>query len=67
MANSFKKTEVKFALLSDIDMLLMVDKSIRGGIWHIIHRYAKANNKYRKDYDENIESSYLKYWDVSSL
>ena len=34
-------------------MLLMVEKGIRGGICHSIHRYAKANNKYMKDYDKN--------------
>ena len=44
-----KKTEVKLELLTDVDMLLMVEKGIRGGICHAIHRYAKANNKYIKD------------------
>ena len=38
----------------------MVEKGIRGGIYHAIHRYAKANDKYMKDYDKNRESSYLK-------
>ena len=47
-------------------MLSMVEKGLRGGICHIIHRYVKANNKYMKDYDKNKESSYLKYWDVSN-
>ena len=48
-------------------MLLMVEKGIRGWICHSIYRYAKANNKYMKDYDENKESSYLQYWDVNYL
>ena len=42
-------------------MLLMVEKGIRGGMYQAIHRYAKANNKYIKNYDKNIESSYLTY------
>ena len=53
---AFKKTKVKLDLLTDINMLLMVEKSIRGGIYHAIHRYSKANNKYMKDYDKNKES-----------
>ena len=60
-----QKTEVKLELLSDIDMLLMLEKSIRREIFHAIHRYAKDNNKYMKKYDKNKESPYLKYWDVN--
>ena len=37
-------------------MLLMVEKVIRGGICHSIHRYAKANNKHMKSYDKSKES-----------
>ena len=50
---ALKKIEVKLELLTDIDMLLMVEKGIRGRICHVIHRYAKANNKYMKGYDKN--------------
>ena len=46
---ALKKTKVKLYFLIDIDMLLMVEKGIRGGICHSIYRYAKANNKYLKD------------------
>ena len=41
-------------------MLLMIEKGIIGEICRAIHRYAKANNKYMKDYDNNKESLYLK-------
>ena len=46
---------------------LMVVKGIRGGICLVIHWYTKANSKYMKDYDENKESWYLKYWDENYL
>ena len=54
-----KKTNVKLELLTDYDMLLMVEEGIRGGICHSIHRHAKANNKYMGNYDKNEESSYI--------
>ena len=49
-----KKTRVELELLTDIDMLLMVEK----GICHAIHWYAKANNKYMENYDKNIITTY---------
>ena len=48
-------------------MLLVVKKGIRGGICHAIHRYAKANNKYRKNRNKNKDWSYLMYLDVNNL
>ena len=65
MASSFKKTEVKLELLTDVDMLLMVEKGIRGGMCHAIHKYAKANNKYVKNY--NKKSSYIQYLNANDL
>ena len=47
-------------------MLLMVEKGIRGGICHAIYRYAKANNKYMKNYKDK-EESFLQYLDDKNL
>ena len=58
-----KKTEVKLELLTDADMLLMVEKGIRGEICHAICRCAKANNKYMKNYNKDKEESFLQRLD----
>ena len=46
---------------------MMVEKGIRGGICHATHRCAKANNKYMKNYNKNIEPSYLMYLYANNL
>ena len=57
--------EFRLELLTDIDMLLMVEKVIRGGITQAAKRYAKANNKYMKDlYNPDEKSIYLQYLDA---
>ena len=45
----------------------MVEKGISGGICYSSYRYSKADKKYAKDNDENIQLSYLQYWDVNNL
>ena len=45
----------------------MVGEGIKDGICHSIHRHAKANNKYIKNYDKNEESSYIPYLDANNL
>ena len=64
---ALKMTKIKLDHLTDIDMLLMVEKGIRGGICQPIYRYKKVNNKFMKDYEKNKESSYFQYWDVNNL
>ena len=59
MASMFKeKSKVKLELLN-VDILLMVEKGIRGIICHEIHRYAKTNDNYINNYDKNKELSYI--------
>ena len=67
MGSLFKKTSIELELLTDYNMLLMVEEGIRGGICHSIHRYAKANIKYVRNYNNNEESSYIQYLDANNL
>ena len=62
-----KMTKVKLELLTDENMLLMVEEGIRGGISQAIHHYESANNKYMKNYNKNVISSYLQYLDANNL
>ena len=62
-----KMTKVKLELLTDIEMLLMVEKGTRGRTCQAIHRYAKANNKYMKNYNKDVMSSCIEYLDANNL
>ena len=61
MTSLFKKDKSKIRIINDIDILLIVEKGTRDRIYHAIHRYAKANNKYMNNYNKETESSYLEY------
>ena len=61
-------TQVQLELLSDPDMLLMIESGIRGGIATISHRHAKANNEYMAaEFDPTKESKFILYLDVNGI
>ena len=62
-----KMTKINLELITDIDMQLFIEKSLRGGISYIAHRHAEANNKYMKDYDPSKVSCYILYLDANNL
>ena len=62
-----KMTNINLELLSDVNMLLMFEKGIRGGISIISNRYGEANNKYMKDFNKNKPSKFLMYLDANNL
>ena len=65
---ALKVTEIELELLSDINMLLMVEKGIRGGVSMVSNRYGKSNDKYMGDkYDPNEPTKYITYLDANNL
>ena len=62
-----KMTNIKFELMTDVDMFQFIEKGMRGGISYITNRYGEANNKYMKKYDEKAPSKYIMYLDANNL
>lgn len=61
------KTEIELELLSDLEIIRLIQKGIRGGICLCSTRHAKANNIYMDNYDETKSSSFLIYIDCNNL
>ncbi|XP_065676786.1 uncharacterized protein LOC136092455 [Hydra vulgaris] len=64
---ALRKKKVELELLSDYDMILMIQKGIRGGISTISNRLGKSNNKYMDNYDETKPSKFIQYLDANNL
>ena len=62
-----KITNIQLELLSDVNMLLMFEKGIRGGISIISNRYGEANNKYMKKFNKKKLNKFLMYLDANNL
>ena len=58
ISSTIKKRGVELELLTDVDMLLIVEKGIGGEMCQGINQYPKANNKFMRVYDQNKESRY---------
>lgn len=64
---ALKKTGVKLELLTDVDMLHMIEKGIRGGVSMVSTRYGESNNPYMSEYDSNKPTKYIAYLDANNL
>ena len=66
--SALKITKIQLELLSDPDMLLMIESGIRGGIATISHRHANANNTYMgAEFDPAKEYKLVSYLDAKNL
>ena len=65
---ALKHSKIELDLITDIDMLLFIERGIKGGITHASKRFGKANSKFIKTgYDSTKEETHLIYLDVNNL
>ena len=62
-----KMTGIELEKVSDIGKYLFIEKGTRGGVSYIAKRYAKANNKYMKDYNSEEPPTFITYVDKNNL
>jgi hypothetical protein len=62
-----KHSGVQLQLISDPEIFLFPENSIRGGVSTVSHRYATANNPRLPTFDSTGPRSYITYLDVNNL
>ena len=67
MAACLKYTDIKLELITDVDILLMLESGVRGGVSSIMNRYSEAKNKYMPDFNPSEPSKCILYWDANNL
>ena len=61
-------TGVELDLITDREMLDMIEKMHRGGLCFVgSKRHAQANNHYLDKHDKTKPETYLMYWDANNL
>ena len=62
-----RETKAKIELFTDINMVLIIEKGIGGGLTQVVKKHGIANNKYLPNYDSTKKSTHLQYLDANNL
>ena len=62
-----KATKIKLRLITNQEMLLLIEQGIKGGLTQVTKKHCVVNNEYLQDYDKNKDSTFLQYLDLNSL
>lgn len=63
----FKMRDVKLELLTDINLLMIIEDSVREGVLQISHHFAMANISSTPGFNKDEDPSYIMYWDTNNL